>query len=244
MADFDQEKRDKKFNLWARKYPAFVSLVFPLLGAIFVYFGGLKDIQGLDKAYSDIGVVLKVVLVFGSIIPALFFFYIFTIREVAMSIIPRFMNRLFEINTTKLLLSNDNTFSKDRKKAIKDKVREKYKMKIPETEKEYKNPFKRDSDYRQKVDEAVTLIREDTRHDAILFEYNCIYGFFRNLAGGMFLNLIILAMFYFFSDCGEYIELIKRGGYITLTVLFISLIFVRTSGKRYATRLYIVFLTI
>lgn len=244
MAEFDQEKRDKKYNLWARKYPTFVSLVFPLLGAIFVYFGGVKDIQGLNEAYSDIGVVLKVVLVFGSIIPALFFFYIFTIREVAMSIIPRFMNKLFEINTTKLLLSNDKTFSKDRKKVIKDKIREKYNMAIPEKEKEFNNPFKRDSDYRQIVNEAVTLIREDTRHDAILFEYNCIYGFFRNLAGGMLLNVIMLTVIYFFSDCGEYVELIKRGGYIMLSILCISLIFVRTSGKRYATRLYIVFLMV
>ena len=87
------------------------------------------------------------------------------------------MNKLFEINTTKLLLSKDKTFSKDRKKAIKDKIREKYNMAIPEKEKELKNLFKRDSDYRQIVNEAVTLIREDTRHDAILFEYNCIYGF-------------------------------------------------------------------
>lgn len=244
MADFDQEKRDKKYNLWARKYPAFVSLVFPLLGIIYVFFGGVKDIKGLDEAYSDIGVILKVFLVFGSIIPALFFFYIFTIREVAMSIIPRSMNKLFEINTTKLLLGKDNTFSADRKKIIKDKVQEKYNISIPEAEKVFKRSLRRDNDYRQKVNEAVTLIREDTRHDSILFEYNCIYGFYRNLAGGMLLNLIMLLGFYFFSDSGTYNELLKCGGYVMLSVLGLSLLFVRTSGKRYATRLYVVFLTI
>lgn len=244
MADFDQEKRDKKYNLWARKYPAFVSLVFPLLGVIYVFFGGVKDIKGLDEAYSDIEVILKVLLVFGSIIPALFFFYIFTIREVAMSIIPRLMNKFFEINTTKLLLGKDKTFSADRKKKIKDKVKEKYDISIPETEKVYKRSLKRDYDYRQKVNEAVTLIREDTRHDSILFECNCIYGFYRNLAGGMLLNLIMLLGFYFFSDSGTYNELLKCGGYVMLSVLGLSLLFVRTSGKRYATRLYVVFLTI
>ena len=244
MADIDQEKRDKKYNLWARKYPAFVSLVFPLLGVIYVFFGEVKDIKELNNAYSDIEVILKVILVFGSIIPALFFFYIFTIREVAMSIIPRLMNKLFEINTTKLLLSKDKSFSADRKKRIKDKVKEKYDISIPEAEKVFKRPLKRDNDYRQKVNEAVTLIREDTRHDSILFEYNCIYGFYRNLAGGMLLNIIMLVVLYLFSDSGTYIELLKWGFYIMLSVLGLSLLFVRTSGKRYATRLYVVFLTI
>ena len=244
MADFDQEKRDKKYNLWARKYPAFVSLVFPLLGVIYVFFGEVKDIKELNNAYSDIEVILKVLLVFGSIIPALFFFYIFTIREVAMSIIPRLMNNLFEINTTKLLLGKDKTFSADRKKRIKDKVKEKYDISIPEAEKVFKRPLKRDNDYRQKVNEAVTLIREDTRHDSILFEYNCIYGFYRNLAGGMLLNIIMLVVLYLSSDSGTYIELLKWVFYIMLSVLGLSLLFVRTSGKRYATRLYVVFLTI
>lgn len=244
MADFDQEKKDKKYNLWARNYPAFVSLVFPLLGVIYVFFGGVKDIKGLDEAYSNIEIFLKVILVFGSIIPALFFFYIFTIREVAMSIIPRLMNKLFEVNTTKLLLGKDKTFSADRKKKIKEKIKEKYDISIPEVEKVYKRLLKRDNDYRQVVNEAVTLIREDVRHDPILFECNCIYGFYRNLAGGMLLNIIMLVVLYFFSDRGTNIEFFKWGFYIMLSVLGISLLFVRTSGKRYATRLYVVFLTI
>lgn len=244
MADFDQEKRDKKYNLWARKYPAFVSLVFPLLGVIYVFFGGIKDINGLNEEYSDIEVVLKVLLVFGSIIPALFFFYIFSIREVAMSIIPPVMNKLFEINTTKLLLGKDKTFSADRKSKIKKKVKEKYDISIPEAEKVFKCSLKRDTDYRQKVNEAVTLIREDTRHDSILFEYNCIYGFYRNLAGGMLLNIIMLAVLYFFCDSEAYIDILRWGGYVMLSLLGISLLFVRTSGKRYATRLYVVFLKI
>ena len=102
----------------------------------------------------------------------------------------------------------------------------------------------RDNDYRQIVNEAVTLIREDTRHDPILFEYNCIYGFYRNLAGGMLLNIIILVLLYFCSDSRAYIELLKWGFYIMLSVLCLSLLFVRTSGKRYAMRLFVVFLTI
>lgn len=244
MADFNQEKRDKKYNLWARKYPAFVSIVFPLLGVVYVFFGGVKDIEGLDEAYSDIEVILKVLLVFGSIIPALFFFYIFTIREVATSIIPRLMNKLFEINTTKLLLNNNKTFSEDRKKKIKNKVNGRYGIVIPEKERVYKCSLNRDNDYRQIVNEAVTLIREDTRHDPILFEYNCIYGFYRNLAGGMLLNIIILVLLYFCSDSRAYIELLKWGFYIMLSVLCLSLLFVRTSGKRYAMRLFVVFLTI
>ena len=137
-----------------------------------------------------------------------------------------------------------NTFSADRKSKIKKKVKEKYDISIPEAEKVFKCSLKRDTDYRQKVNEAVSLIREDTRHDSILFEYNCIYGFYRNLAGGMLLNIIMLAVLYFFCDSEAYIDILRWGGYVMLSLLGISLLFVRTSGKRYATRLYVVFLKI
>lgn len=243
---YDQEKRDKKYNLWARKYPAFVSLVFPLLGIIYVFFGGVEGIDGIKKVYSDIEVVLKVFLVFGSIIPALFFLYIFSVREIAITLIPRVMNWLFEINTNKLLLSTDNTFSEERKQIIKQKIQQKYQIQIPDTEKKYKLPFRRDREYRKKVNEAVTLIREDTRPDPILFEHNCIYGFYRNLAGGLLLDLIIVTILLFVNQRygSNHEELLNWFAYIIAAIFVMSLVFDRTSGKRYATRLYIVFLKI
>ena len=60
----------------------------------------------------------------------------------------------------------------------------------------------------------------------------------------MLLNIIMLAVLYFFCDSEAYIDILRWGGYFMLSLLGISLLFVRTSGKRYATRLYVVFLKI
>lgn len=43
--------------------------------------------------------------------------------------------------------------------------------------------------YCQEVNEVVYRIKENTRHSHILFEFNCIYGFYRNLLGGLLLDL-------------------------------------------------------
>ena len=38
MTEIDQEKRDKKYNQWARHYPAIVNLVFPLIVIVYAFF--------------------------------------------------------------------------------------------------------------------------------------------------------------------------------------------------------------
>ncbi len=191
MADFDQEKRDKKYNQWARYYPAIVNLIFPLIVIVYAFFDKIHVSGNLTLTVSRIELITKIILVFGSVIPALFFFYVFFIRELSMHVVERFLDAFLGKETVNMLSDENHTFSEDRKKAIKDKIKSDFEIEIPaEGNKRWLFPKK--TAFRIKVDEAFDRIRENTRQSAILFEYNCVYGFFRNLSGGLFFNLFTL----------------------------------------------------
>lgn len=74
MSNINQENRDRKYNEWARRNPAIVSIVFPLLVAVYFF-------QKNSVELSDVRYIVGAILSFGSIIPALFFFYQSSIRE-------------------------------------------------------------------------------------------------------------------------------------------------------------------
>lgn len=73
MADFDQEKRDKKYNQWARYYPAIVNLIFPLIVIVYAFFDKIHVSGNLTLTVSRIELITKIILVFGSVIPAFVF---------------------------------------------------------------------------------------------------------------------------------------------------------------------------
>lgn len=243
MADIDKEKRDKKYNQWARYYPAIVNLVFPLIVIIYAFFDKINVPNDLAVTVSRIELITKIILVFGSVIPALFFFYVFFIRELSMHIVERFLDGLLGKKTINILKANNHTFSDDRKQAIKDKIKSDFKIEIP-SESKNRWLFPKKTEFRIKADEAIDRIRENTRQSAILFEYNCVYGFFRNLSGGLLFNLIALAIMYLLKVQlkDNLQEIISCYWYIIPTILLISLIFIRTSGYTYSKRLFIVFL--
>lgn len=243
MAEIDQEKRDKRYNQWARYYPAIVNLVFPLIVIVYAFFDKIKVPNNIPMTVSRIELITKIILVFGSIIPALFFFYVYFIRELSMHVVERSLDIFLGKKAVNMLMTSNDTFSEDRKNAIKEKICQDYNIEIP---KESKNRrlFPKKDDFRIKVNEAFDRIRENTRQSPILFEYNCVYGFFRNLSGGLLFNLLALTVMCILNVQlkDNLQEIISCYWYIIPTILLISLIFIRTSGYTYSKRLFIVFL--
>ena len=82
MSEVNQENRDKKYNEWARRNPAIISIVFPLLVAVYFF-------QEYYDELSDVRYIVGAILSFGSIIPALFFFYQSSIREFSILFVER-----------------------------------------------------------------------------------------------------------------------------------------------------------
>lgn len=225
----DTEKRDKKYNRWARQYPACICLSFGLV--IFLYYLITTEKMEVD----NVKYIFNTVLSLGSIVPALFFLYMFVIRDIS-KWLEDCIYTLCGKPTTNLLTIEDTTFSKDRQNDIRQKITTEFICQFNAGG----NYSKTNKDYCKSVDEVVQNIREKTRESNILFEFNCIYGFYRNLSGGLLLNLLLLMLIFLLFPIER--NLIAGLFLIDLSLLILSLIFTVSNGKRYAKRLYIVYL--
>lgn len=224
---------DNKYNLWGRKYPAIVCLTFPLLVIIYYFF------DSLDDKMSQMTSVLKIILFFGSVIPSLFFFYMMTIRELSNIVIENFLNWLFGKPTSNMLLPKFPLISKECKEEIKKYLKEDG-IELDVNGKYNGNDAnRRNRKYRHRVDEAVSMIKEEVRGDSILLEFNAVYGFFRNMTGGMLLNLLIWKLLNYLNTtfkCQCDTEL-WWSLWVIVALIVLGLFFAITSRYRYAKRL-------
>lgn len=232
MSEINQETRDRKYNEWARRNPAIVSIVFPLLAAIYFY-------QKYTVELTDLRYIVGVILSFGSIIPALLFFFQSAIREISTHLVEAPLFLIFGRPAVKLLSQKNHTLSSQRKerilaKAIKDGISIDYSDADSCKEKSQKQKTAR---------EAFERIREKCRENPIVFEFNCTYGFFRNLSGGLMVDLLICGCLAI-SNCKHNlgIEDLLFGSAVVLVLLLVfSLICTYTSQVRYVKRVYVVY---
>lgn len=240
MANTESKFNDSKYNLWGRKYPAVVSLTFPLLAIIYALYDKITTNQ-----LSELESVFKVILFFGTIIPSLFFFYMMTIREISISILENLFDWLFGKPTSNLFLPGCNLISEKMKTSIKKKPKDSFKIDLDDASivSDEKKADRRNRPYRQRINEAVSCMREIVRGNPILLEFNAIYGFFRNLAGGMLINLVLICIIYILNDKfnGIFGGEIVWSFCIVGTIFIMSLIFMITSRYRYAKRLFYLF---
>lgn len=232
---------DNKYNQWGRKYPAVVSLTFPLLAIIYVFYDKIAG-DGLSEFLA----VFKIILFFGTIVPALFFFYMMSIREISISVLENFLNWLFGKPTSNLFLPNFKMISNPMKESIKKTLKDEYHIDLNEAKlfENGKEANRRNRVYRHRVNEAVSCMRDVVRGNSILLEFNAIYGFFRNLAGGMLLNLILIVILFLIglnSGVVDYNNELTWSFYIIGTLFIICLLFSITSRYRYARRLFYLF---
>lgn len=235
MAEIDFKERDKKYNLWARKYPAYICLSF--LVVVFLFYIGNTRNEALD----NVKYIFNTLLSLGTIAPALFFFYTFLIRDIAKMFPEDFLYWEFYKPTTGMLFEQNRSFSENNKKKIKEKINSNYGINLDEIP---SGANKKNKKYCQEVNEVVYRIRENTRHSHILFEFNCIYGFYRNLSGGLLLDLIIIIVLLGVNRLFGLNMSVFLGfmGLLLIFLIIICLCFTWKNGIRYAKRLYIVYL--
>lgn len=232
ISDDLMQIRDKKYNDWARFRPAYISLVVPCVYCL-LYF----NLYG-DKL-SDLKYIITTLLGMSSIIGAMFFLYVFLIRDFS-KIFPGMILFARTLKpTTRILLSGDTTFTEETKNKIREKILTRYNINLAAvTDKSGK-----DKNYTSLIEDAVGRMLSDTRFDNILFEYNCIYGFYRNLTAGTFLNVIMLLVAIVFS----YVDTIPYASTfmpVLITLLLFDIVvmyFAYNSGGTYAKQMYNVF---
>lgn len=232
MSEINQELRDRKYNEWARRNPAIVSIVFPLLMVVFFF-------QKNTTELSNIRYIVGVVLSFGSIIPALFFFFQSSIREIAVLLVERPLFFVFGRPASNLMKKCNCQLSQQRKERILNKAKAKgIEAIITDADKSI-GVYER----RIKAREAFEKIREFCREDPLLFEFNCTYGFFRNLCGGLIVDMLVCAGLAVYNRCEqlgmEHLLIISI--IILACLLLFCLICTYFSAVRYAKRVYVLF---
>lgn len=176
-----KEKRNKRYNDWARKKPAYICLVIPVLLGIAMGINDYMETKMLSKAFIYL-------LSVPTISAALFFLLRFLLRDISKFYPGKILFRDRLKPTTRILYSTDDTYSEEQKKEIRKKIMVKKNIDLQK----YKLKTFKNKKYVKRVDEAVTWLLDVTRFDDILFEYNCIYGFWRNLTGALLVDALLI----------------------------------------------------
>ena len=229
-----KEKRNKEYNKKARKYPAYLSLAIPvMLGAAM----GVKDMLGTDMWIRGLTYLMSI----STISAALFFLLRFSLQSIALFYPERifFCDRLKP--TTRILYSNDNTYTDEQKADIRNKIFAKKNIDLHK----YKPKTYKNKKYVMRIDEAAKWLLDTTRFDEILFEKNCLYGFWRNLTAALLVDAIfvfvlaVINKWYYTLPFGE--DLVAIGVIVLVLAILVTWV-AYCNGKTFAKRMYDVFM--
>lgn len=229
-----KDERDKKYNLWARKMPTVICLVFPF--SIFMVIAFSQDNITKDEM---MWYMTKTIAWGGAVFTSLLFLMKAIIRDLSAILADNvFFNKFYRHFMYQILLKRGKGISA----ASYDKIVEYQKNKrgicIEDQGVDEEEKLKR-------VEDIVCNIKNMTRDDNIVFEYNCFYGFYRNLLGGS-----IISGFLVYVSSHMFNEFIARTNisitdylYPSICIIFIiSVIFMYYSDYKYAKKMYAAYL--
>ena len=229
-----KEKRNAEYNKKARKYPAYLSMVIPVILGVTM---GAKDIMGANMWIKALVYLLSI----STISAALLFLFRFSLRSIAKLYPGRILFSYRLKPTTRILFSNDNTYTEEQKTDIRKRI---FAQKNIDLQK-YRPKTYKNKKYVKRVDEAVAWLLDVTRFDEILFEHNYMFGFWRNLTAGLLVDAILVFVvaainkWYYTLPFGEYLIMI---GLLVLLLTILVTWVAYCNGKTFAKRMYDVFM--
>lgn len=235
MEQSAKNERDKKYNLWARKMPTVICLIFPFTIFLVIAFSQ-EDV----KKEEIVWYVTKVIAWGGAIFTALMFLLKAVIRDFsAMMVDNLFFNFMCRHYMHKILMKKGCGISEASYNRIVRFQKEKRQIDIEEVNIGNDEKFKR-------VKDVVFDIKNETREDNIVFEYNCFYGFYRNLLGGTIISSLLV---YFSSHifgtllAATHISITDYLYPILLILFVICIIFMYYNDYKYAKKMFAAYLT-
>lgn len=229
-------QRNKQYNDWSRKKPAYISLAIIIAIVLFCGLPDIEIIKGISKVWSYL---ISLAVVSSS----LFFFYRFLLTDISRLYPGMLLFSKWLKPTTRLLYSTYGFYTEEQKKNIRKKIKDKGHIDL-ET---FKNKTSRNRNYVKRVDEAVLWLLDVTRFDNILFEYNCLYGFYRNLTAGVLVDALLLS---FMAIVNNKWYTLPHGSFyygmgialLIVTTVLTALSYMR--GMIFAKKMYSVFLNL
>lgn len=232
------KNNNKIYEKKARLYPVILAMLMPFV--IFLIAGhnfliSYKDLEQLWRIFISIipASLLTATLGFGvknlvrSTSKLLFQFPLFNEDETKMP-------------STEFLLHSSESLSHQNKQLIRSRINEDFGLIVMDEEQEKIN----EREARMIIADAVKRIREKTRGNQILFNYNCNYGFVRNFMGANVWSCIVvfsLMIINFITPFAD--DRIIIGSLILVFLLFpIAFILLKINGREYARQLFTAYL--
>ena len=227
---------------YARVLPAIVAMILPCISTIyFIYHIPCVKIFFMEEL-NDIWEVLIVILPCGLVYSAIGYFARESFRSISKII---FQYKLFnddetKMPTTDLLMFSYSSFSKKYILKIMQKINADFKLVLKNEAEQLENEI----EARKEIANAVQLIRNVTRDDKILLQYNIQFGFLRNFMGGMIVAFVISFLLFLLSTILRepwILHLIIS--IVDIAILICSFIILKYRAKAYARQLYVAYLT-
>jgi hypothetical protein len=230
--------RNKTYEKRARLYPVIVTMALPF--GLLSYF--LTSIIPVEYSLTT---RIVISLIPTGLLTAAFSYYCKNlIRSISKWI---FQFQFFKKNesympTTELLLWNNDELTDDKKKRIREKIKNKFRVELPTKQSEAKN----EQQSRKLIAEIVPQIREVTRDNDILFDYNCYFGSIRNALGGCVVAATLLVVLFFINLKYAVFSILLLVAILGLYLFcfIIAKLLLKHFGYEYARKLYDVFLFI
>lgn len=177
----------EKYIKYARVYPSIIAMILPAILSS-LYLEGVLSTYMTTFTHSLRLLVLFVPV--AVVYAAIGYFFRELFRETSKQLFqfPLFREDETKMPTTKLLLWKDKTLDDKTKKRIREKLKEKHGVALYGQKDELQKP----EVAAKAIVSAVSLMRQDTRQDPILLQYNYEFGFARNYLGASVWSLLVI----------------------------------------------------
>lgn len=229
-----------KYTKVARIYPGLVGMIIPWGIVVWSFWDNLPAIQTtITQIFSYLGLFLSSALVFA----ALGYAMREAIRSTSKWIFqfPLFNEDETKMPTTEMLLWKNHMISKQMHKNIIDKVHRCFNIELPTEELESED----EQEARLTIVNAVQQMRDRTRNNPILLQYNYEFGFCRNYLGACVYSILFIIISLIINYHMVYMPQwgIWMLGSIQVLALILAGISLKYRAKAYARSLFSVFLT-
>lgn len=230
--------KDKIYEKRARLYPVIVAMLIPLFLIIYLSSKMLSTLNQLEEIWNVAISIIPASLITGALT--------YGVKSLSRSTskalfqFPLFKEDESKMPTTELMLWSNNSVSRQNKKILHEKILIDLNLVLMDEEQEKSD----EGEARLLIADAVKRIREKTRGNLILFNYNCNYGFIRNFMGANLWALIIVLIIGMLNYIYQLIDIrLVLGAIIIILASYpIAFFLLKQNGREYARQLYTAYL--
>lgn len=224
-----------KYTRIARVYPSLVGMIIPWIIIVWSLGDYLFKLQeNFGRFFSYIGMAMSSALILGAIG--------YSLRETFRSVskwifqFPFFKEDETKMPTTEMLLWKNKSISKEYHNNIAKKCYSMFHIRLLSEEKEFLD----EREARLTIVNAVQQMREVTRDNKILLQYNYEFGFCRNYLGVVVFDILFIIIMLIINSCWNLMPQIViwiLGGIVIISAL-IALCSLKYRAKAYARSLF------